>query len=190
MIIAFGSQGINALSLMEKEKSIAIDKIESDKDSSDIRYGLINYADIAGIYSKLGEFSTKDEVADAIGKISWAGEGTGLHDAISEAAKEFKMNGRPDAYKIFLVFVTGPAAASLEKLNTSAQKLFDINVRVIPVLLGENSDEDHMKNIVLSPKDVVKPDDGDEPSDVAKDIDDTIKRGELYYLIKNYEHDN
>ena len=182
MIIAFGSQGRNALSLMEKEKNIAIDKIDSDKDSSDIRYGLINYADVAGIYSKLGEFSAKHEVKDAIEKISWAGDGTGLRDAISEAAKEFKINGRPDAYKIFLVFVTGPAAASVEKLNTSAQKLFDMNVRVIPVLLGEDSNEDHVKNIVLSPKDVVKPGDDDEPSVVVKDIDDTIKRGEFYLL--------
>ena len=178
MIIAFGSQGSDALSLMEKEKSIAIAKIDSVKDSNDIRYGLINYADIAGIYSELGEFSLPAKVKDAIRKISWAGEGTGLNDAISEAAREFKKNGRPDAYKIFLVFVTGPAAASPEKLNISAQKLFDLNVRVIPVLLGDGSDEDHVKNIVLGPKDVVKPREDDEPSSVANDIDDTIKRGE------------
>lgn len=182
MIIAFGSQGRDALSLMEKEKSIAIAKIDSDKDSSDVKYGLINYADFAGIYSKLGEFNTKDEVVDAIGKIPWAGDGTGLHDAMSKAAKEFKMSGRLDANKIFLVFVTGPAAATPEKLNTFAQTLFDMDVRVIPVLLGRDRDEDHVKNIVLDPKDVVKPGDDDEPSIVAKDIGDTVKRGKLCLL--------
>jgi hypothetical protein len=177
MIIAFGSQGRDALPLMEKEKSIAIAKIDSVKDSRDIRYGLINYAPTAGIYSELGEFRSPTEVKDTIRMMSWAGEGTGLTDAISEAAKEFKKNGRPEAYKIFLVFVTGPAAASPEKLNISAQKLFDLNVRVIPVLLGDGSDEEHVKNIVLGPKDVVKPEQDDEPSSVAKDIDDTINQG-------------
>ena len=177
MIIAFGSQGVDALSLMEKEKSIAMAKIDSVKKSTDIKYGLINYADIAGVYSKLGEFTTQDKIKDAVSKMSWAGEGTGLKSALSEAENEFKKNGRPDAYKIFLVFVTGQAAATPEKLIVSAQKLFDMNVRVIPVLLGENSNKDHVKNIVLSPKDIVTPKKDEEPSSVAKDIDDTAKRG-------------
>ena len=177
MIIAFGSQGSDALSLMEKEKNIAIAKIDSVKDSGDIRYGLISYADTAGVYSKLGEFSSPAKVKDAIQKMSWPGEGTGLNDAISKAVKEFKMNGRPEAYKIFLVFVTGSAAATPEKLNISAQKLFDHNVRVIPVLLGDDSNEDHVTDIVLGPKDIVKPKPDDEPRSVVKYIDDVSKRG-------------
>ena len=185
MIIAFGSQGTDSLSLMEKEKSIAIAKINSLKDAGDIRYGLINYADVAGVYSKLGEYRSPAKVNDAIRKISWAGEGTGLNDAISKAVKEFKTNGRPEAYKIFLVFVTGPAAATPEKLNVSAQKLFDLNVRVIPVLLGDDSDEDHVTNIVLGPEDVVKTEEEDGPGSVAKDIVDVIKRGGNSLLDKN-----
>lgn len=177
MIIAFGSQGRDALSLMEKEKSIAIANIMSVKESDDVRYGLINYADFAGVYSKLGEYDTPEKLRDAIQKMPWAGEGTGLNNAISEAVYEFKKNGRPEAYKIFLVFMTGPAVASPEKLNLSAQELFDLNVRVIPVLLGEDSDEEQVKNIVLGPKDIVKPKEEDKPSSVAKDIDDTIKQG-------------
>lgn len=178
MIIAFGSQSEDALALMEKEKSIAIATVDFVKDSSDTNYGLINYADIAGVYSQLGEFTSRSGVKDAIQKLSWAGQGTGLNKAISEAEKEFKKNGRPEAYKVFLVFVTGPAAAGVEKLNKSAQKLFDLNVRVIPVLLGDDSREEYVKDIVLSPVDVVKPESNDEHSSVAKDIVDTIKRGE------------
>ena len=177
MIIAFGSQGKNALSLLGKEKSIAAAKIDSVEGSSDIRYGLINYADIAGVYSELGEFKTAVETKDAIWKLPWAGEGTGLNNAISQATNEFRNNGRPEAYKIFIIFVTGPAVSSPKILNMSAQELFDLDVRVIPVLLGDDSDEEQVKYFVLDPKDIVKPREEDEPSSVAKDIDDTIAQG-------------
>ena len=171
MIIAFGSTGRNALSSMEKEKEFAMAYINSQA-TKDIKYGLINYADTAGVYSKLGEFTKVEEVKDAIRKLSWAGEGIGLDKALTKAAQQFKKYGRPEAYKVFLVFITGPASANKNEVKLAAQDLSHFNVRIVSVLMGDESE-----NIVSHPNDVVKAKPTDKPNSVAKDISDTIGRG-------------
>ena len=182
MIIAFGSTGPKHLSLMEKEKQFAMAKIDA-QDTTDVNYGLINYADIAGVYSGLGEFTNYDDVKEAIQNMPWAGEGTGLKDALSKAVSEFKRNGRPDAYKVFLVFITGAASENQDGLKQVARELLDLNVRIVSVVVGDDANDGQITSIVVGPKDVVKVKPDEEPKTVGERIENTIKRGNAVHLL-------
>ena len=175
MIIAFGS---HSPSLMEKEKAIAIAQIDLDH-NKDTKYGLINYADRAVVVSPLGELTTRDQVKKAIRGIYQTGQGTGLKDTSFKAFSQFLANGRYDARKIFMVFITQPSSAREEELQEVTRFLNGLNVRVMPVVIGTGADDDEINILVNDPKDVTKIKIDENDDDSAKKITRNINRGKI-----------
>ena len=179
-MFAFGATGKDAKPLFKNEKDAAKVMIDNEK-KRDILYGTIVYGKDASVKSKFKDMPDKTDVKKFIDGLSWKDDGKKLDHALLETDKLFKDHGRPKARKILVVFVTDKADSTTEELKKAAKKLNDNDVKIIAVKLGTDPDDKQLETITPK-KNIVKKKKPFKPSELAKLIDELVKKGIYLYV--------
>jgi hypothetical protein len=175
LVFVFGATEPTAPIRFEKEKEIAKEMIDNEKEK-DILYGIIVYGNGASVESKFKDMPERTKVKTFIDTLSWEDDGDKLDQALEETDDLFKKHGRPKARKITVVFVTGRADATTSELKRAAKKLNDKEVKVIVVKLGTDPDDKQLE-VITPKKNIVKVKEGDDPKKSAELVDDERMKG-------------
>jgi hypothetical protein len=179
LVFVFGATEPTASSRFEKEKEIAKQMVDNEKEK-DILYGTIVYGQNALVKSTFKEMPEKLKVKKFIDTLSWENDGENLNQALEETDKLFREHGRPNARKITVVFVTGRADATTTELKKAAKKLNDDEVKIIVVKLGTDPDDGQL--VAITPKkNIVKVNESDSPEKPAELVDDQRMKGTFIF---------
>ena len=110
------------------------------------RVGAIVYSTNATLVFGLDQYSSYEEVAEAIDNIGYPGGGTNTGKALREAASSLFKNGlvRNNVYKVLVVITDG---VSTDDITQPAALLQDNGVLVFVVGIGENIDHSQIVQI-------------------------------------------
>ena len=160
-----------------KEKETVKKIIETPKDSF-TNYGLVQFGRTGETKLPLASYGDKKALKDRVMKLSWQEEGKSLDEGIKKAGEEFEKNGRPKARKILVVFMDGNDGSDKEKLKKVAEPLKKKNVKIIPVVLGENVMEEKVKPLLPKKK---KPKKGKDPTKLSEQIAEDAFNGNVFF---------
>jgi hypothetical protein len=175
LVFVFGSTGKKAVTWFEKEREIAKEMIDNEREK-DTLYGTIIYGKDVSVKSKFKDMQDKVQVKTFIDGLSWESDGEKMDHALAETDKLFKEHGRPKARKITVVFVTGTADATTNGLKKAAKKLNDNEVKIIVVKLGTDPD-DGVLEAITPKKNIVKVNESDDPERSAEVVDEQRMKG-------------
>ena len=146
--------------------------------------GVIEFSDQAKVILPLNELFEPNLVKDKInGIVPSGGKERVTDEALRKAADEMfgpKSGGRPGASKV-LIIVTGGASTGKEPPKRAIKPIKEKGVRVYVVNIGEDTDEDELKDMVPTEKNIysVKTPIKKKPVvayKLAGDIEDDIKK--------------
>ena len=171
-----GSADTNGRDTLSKEKLIVNDMIEEPKDAF-VNYGVVEMDKAGSVKVPLGGYEDEKELKENVKKLPFK-ERKSLDEGIKSAGKEFEKNGRPKARKIMVVFVDGNDDSTKNALKKVAEPLKKKKVKIIPVVLGENVDEEKLKPLLANKK---KPKKGKDPKELAQKAAEESFNGKIYY---------
>ena len=180
MIFVMGSSDPNGTETLFKEKVIANDMIEKPKDAF-VKYGVVEMDKAGSVKVPLGNYEDEKELKEDLKKLPFK-ERKSLDEGVKSAGKEFEKNGRPKARMIMVVFLDGNDDSTKDALKKVAEPLKKKKVKIIPVVLGENVDEEKLKPLLAKKK---KPKKGKDPRKLAEEIAEESFNGKIYYLCAN-----
>ena len=172
-----GSADPNGKNTLTKEKVIANDIIEEPKDAV-AKYGVVQFEETGLVKVPLGDYEDEKELRENVKKLPFK-EGKSLDEGIKTAGKEFEKNGRPKARKIMVVFIDGNDDSTKDKLKKAAEPLKKKKVKIIPVVLGENVDEEKIKPLLEKKK---KPKKGKDPKKLVDEIAEETFNGKAQII--------
>ena len=168
-----GSANPKAKETLEKEKEIVHKMVDSPKDAN-TKYGVVQFGKTAETKIPLGGYEDEKALKERVKKLPLK-EGKSLDEGIKTAGKEFEENERPKSRKVLVVFVDGNDDSAKDKLKKAAEPLKKKNIKIIPVVLGENVDEEKVKPLLPKKK---KPKKGKDPKRLSEEIAEEIFNGE------------
>ena len=167
-----GSSDPTGKSTLTKEKILVNNIIDKPKDGF-VKYGVVELDKNGTVKVPLGDYEDEKELKDNVKKIPFK-ERKSLDEGIKSAGKEFDKNGRPKARKIMVVFIDGNDDSTKDQLDKVAKPLKKKNVKIIPVVLGENVDEEKLKPWLGKKK---KPKKEKDPVKLAEEVAEEIFNG-------------
>ena len=178
-----GATDPKAKETFNKEKQIVNKMVDTPKDAF-VKYGVVQFDKMGETKIPLGDYPNEKELKERVKKLPLK-EGKSLDEGIKKAGEEFEKNGRPKARKILVVFMDGNDDSDKEKLKKVAEPLKKKNVKIIPVVLGENVMEEKVKPLLPKKK---KPKKGKDPSNLSEQIAEDAFNGKRRYLLKIYNN--
>ena len=173
-----GSADPNGRDTLSKEKIIVNDMIEKPKDAF-VKYGVVEMDKSGTVKVPLGSYDDEKELKENVKKLPYK-ERKSLDEGIKSAEKEFEKNGRPKARKIMVVFIDGNDDTTKDALKKASEPLKKKKIKVIPVVLGENVDEEKLKPLLPKKK---KPKKGKDPKKLAEEIAEETFNGKFCYFL-------
>ena len=173
VIFVMGSANPNAMETFSKEKEIVNNMVETPKDAF-AHYGIVQFGKTGETKIPLGDHGNKKTLKERVKKLPWK-EGKSLDNGIKTAGKEFEDNGRPKARKVLVVFIDGNDDSTKDKLKKEAEPLKKKNIKIVPVILGENVDKEKVKPFLPKKK---KPKKGKDPKRLSEQIAEETFNGE------------
>ena len=139
-----------------------------------VRYSLITYGATPDVKIRFDNvFDTEEELGELVDNVKKAFGDAALDKALEEARYLFALaeDSRPKAMKV-LVFITDKRSdSSEEEVQIASEKLEDDGVRVIAIVLGDESDP-----VTLE---IIKPENESGPKEVVKQLVKTVLNGLL-----------
>ena len=176
-----GSAEPNSQESFDKEKLIVNDIIERPKDAF-VKYGVVQFETDGSVKVPLGDYKDEDELKDDVRKLPLR-EGKGLDEGIKSAMEEFEKSGRPKSRRVMVVFIDGNDDTTKEKLEMVAEPLKKKYIKVIPVVLAENVDEEKLKPLLPKKKKPVK---GEDPKKLGEEIAEEALRGKRLEILESF----
>jgi hypothetical protein len=161
-------------------------KIVEKQQTSDALFALIRYAATASIQVP---FQDKDNFTRDAAKIYWTGKGDTLKEALDLVPRVFIEYGRPDAERVLVVFASDDDDTPRDDLIEVNKKLKKNGVRVIPVVIGESTDDGILTEIHPKKKKPLNVKSGDDPKDGSDKISEVVFKG-VYVLMVVRAHFN
>ena len=177
VIFVMGSSDPDGKATLTKEKILVNDMIEKPKDAF-VKYGVVELDKNGTVRVPLGEYQDDKELKENVKKLPFK-ERKSLDEGIKSAGKEFDKNGRPKARKIMIVFIDGNDDSTKDQLEKVSKPLKKKNVKIIPVVMGENVDEDKLKPLLGKKK---KPKRGKDPGKLAEEVAEETFNGKNCFL--------
>lgn len=146
-----------------------------------VHYSLLTFGDPPTVHlkfsNKLANSTALKVLIEGVPKPS---KGAALAKALNEAKMLFSPadGGRADAKKILVVMTDKESDSSSEVVMKVSKQLDDEGIRVIAVALGDEDNLREVETIVPIKEDAIKPNNTDEPKDIANKIIDNILNGE------------
>ena len=116
------------------------------------------------------------ELVDAVQRSS----GALLDKALEKAKLLFETQGRSDAKKVLVVITDKKSSSSLNDVKNQAKALEDDDIKVIPVVLGKESDGPEGTVITRNKENIIGIDEGDDPAVTAEIILRKALKGKPY----------
>jgi hypothetical protein len=184
VIFVMGSADPNGRDTLSKEKIIVNDMIEKPKDAF-VKYGVVEIDKTGSVKVPLGDYEDEKELKENVKKFPFK-ERKSLDAGIKSAGKEFDNNGRPKARKIMVVFIDGNDDSTKDALKKVAEPLKKKKVKIIPVVLGENVDEERLKPLLAKKK---KPKKGKDPKKLADEVAEETFNGKIHFQCRILSHE-
>ena len=184
VIFVMGSADPNGRDTLSKEKIIVNDMIEKPKDAF-VKYGVVEIDKTGSVKVPLGDYEDEKELKENVKKLPFK-ERKSLDAGIKSAGKEFEKNGRPKARKIMVVFIDGNDDSTKDALKKVAEPLKKKKVKIIPVVLGENVDEEKLKPLLAKKK---KPKKGKDPKKLADEVAEETFNGKIHFQCRILSHE-
>ena len=172
-----GSADPNAEDTLAMEKMVVNDIIEKPKNAF-VQYGVVEFDKPGSVKVPLGDYEDEKDLKEQVNKLPLK-ESKDLDQGIKTAGEELEKKGRPKARKIIVVFIDGNDDSTMEELKKVAEPLKKKNVKIIPVLLGDNVDEEKVKPLLPKKK---KPKKGKDPEKLAEEIAEEALNGKIKVL--------
>ena len=172
-----GAADPKAKETFNKEKQIVNKMVDTPKDAF-VKYGVVQFDKMGETKIPLGDYPNEKELKERVKKLPLK-EGKSLDEGIKKAGEEFEKNGRPKARKILVVFMDGNDDSDKEKLKKVAEPFKKKNVKIIPVVLGENVMEEKVKPLLPKKK---KPKKGKDPTILSEQISEDAFNGKVLIL--------
>ena len=173
-----GSANPNGTDTLFKQKVIVNDIVDKPKDAF-VKYAVIEMDKPGSVKVPLGHYKDEKELKENVKKLPFK-ERKSLDEGIKSAEKEFEKNGRPKARKIMVVFIDGNDDSTKDALKKTSEPLKKKNIKVIPVVMGENVDEEKLKPLLPKNK---KPQKGKDPKNLAEEIAEETFNGKSSYFF-------
>ena len=175
MVFAFGAEGDNSLKILAAEKRMAKGIIDSQIEK-DVKYSVMKYGNVARIELQFREVSSTDMLKQVIDVISWSGPGLAVDDAVKKAVENLKQNGRPQASRVLVLFVSGKAKPDEKEVERLTELLADAGVHT--VLIAINNDDDTKFDKLFPPgKTVIVTDRNVDAKTTVPDVISGISKG-------------
>lgn len=149
VIFVLGSSGADAEIDFENQKKAVENFINTQKIVNAI-YGIVYYGKVPKAVIPLLAKFRETELKNALEYLMWREEGRSLPAALKEAERMFKEESRPGSRKVLVFFTNETPKGSLK--NTS-ELLEEMDVKLIPVAVGDQIDEDSLRK--TNSKDIV-----------------------------------
>ena len=180
VIFVLGSTGKEAVELFEREKNTTKSKIDQQS-FPNTKYGLLVYGAEAKTMLPLDNTFDKTSVKSSVDRLTWSSEGIRLDRALTKAYEMFTDGSRPESRRQLIVFVTVLNETITEQVKYEDDKLRDIGVAVIYVVMGDNID-----NISIPPSKKVIEDDGTKsPEKIAKEVSKNSDKSNICLFVVN-----
>ena len=114
-----------------------------------------------------------------VSAIERRGEGVGIDKALTSAYDLLMKNGRRGARKVLIVFTSGKANVGVYELRACAKALQDVGVKIVAVAIGNNVDEDQLKEISSDEHVIHSQVTGDSAAIIQLISDDVVSAGKL-----------
>lgn len=177
MIFAFGADGANSLNIFKAEKRLAGDIIDLQKDK-DIKYSLIKYGESAQVVLTFQEVSSTSMLKQFINVMAWMRSGTAVDDVVRKAVKNFNENGRPEAHRALVLFVSGRAAPDPSQVERQRKLLTEAGVNTLVIAL-DSADQRKFDGWLLPSKAVIGGDPFGNTKVTVTEIINGITRGKM-----------
>ena len=137
-----------------------------------VRYSLITFGATPDVKIRFDNvFDTEEELGNLVDNVKTASGDAALGKALEEARYLFALaeDARPNAMKVLVVITDKRSDSSEEEVQTASEKLMDDGVRVIAIVLGDESDP-------VTPE-VIKPGKDSGSEEVVKELVKTVLNG-------------
>ena len=182
MIFAIGSDG--PLSIFNIEQKLSKEIIDSQLDK-DVKYSVIQYGNTAKIVLPFRDVISTVMLKQFIDVMQWKSPGLAVDDAITKTVENFEQNGRPEAQRVLVLFVSGRASPDEQQSAGLKKSLAEAGVNTIVIALNV-IDEEKIKRIIPAEKPIITTDPNKDTKDTVSDVISGITQGNLHMI--HYPH--
>lgn len=173
MVFAFGADG--PLSIFNAEKKLAKQIIDSQL-GKDVKYSVIKYGNTAQIALPFRDVSSTSMLKQFIDIMPWEKPGLAVDDVIRKAVQNFEQNGRVEAQRVLVLFVSGRAASDEQQSTDLKKSLAKAGVNTVVIALNIK-DEEKIKSIIPAGKPLITTDPSEDTEDTVPDVIRGITQG-------------
>lgn len=154
-------------------------EIAEKQQSSNTLFALIRYAAIASLQVP---FQDKTNFTREVANVYWTGQGDSLEEGLDIVPRVFTEYGRPDAERVLVVFVSDDDDTPRNVFIKVDIKMKKNGVRVIPVVIGEQTEDNNLTEIHPKKKKplITKP--GDDQKDITDKISEIVFKGARLFM--------
>ena len=183
VIFIMGSSGPNAGEMFSEQK-VVVNDIIKDYEPKDVKYSLIQYETKGRKLAGFNDFKDFTKLKKFVDILTWKDHGVALDDALKKANDLFDEEGRPFSRRVLVVFTDGRVDDTPTELEEAVKPLKEKNVKIIPVVLTEPTDETNIRVLLPKDKDPIKKS-PQEPENTDDKIKDEIHKGLCFSLLKS-----
>ena len=143
--IAFTMSPVATLPVLNAQKDFVRNLLQTFTiSSSDTRVGFMKYGRDSKLVFRLDSIMSDQSINQAISEVASEDPGYNLLSLLKLAGNQFFQQGyggRPGVAKSLLIFNNGRSGISIDDLQTEANKLRDMGVKIVVVGISQNVDQ-------------------------------------------------
>ena len=166
VVFAVGAAGRDANEVFDKEKEITNSFIDNLKDN-DARFAVIEFGHKATVKSHLGEERDAGKLKASVKEMTRSGDGKCLDKVLEQAVQIFHNEARPASTRVLLVLTNAKSSARTNDLKKHAQSLHEAGVKVQVVAVGNDINEEELKQMTSEQVPLLRVQPYEEPQSVV-----------------------
>lgn len=177
LVIAISSVSSSADEVFQKTQD-AVTSIIDRYGTNDIHYAVILFGSDAQAFIDFDSYTTSEELNEMFSSMRRLKGGPVLDEALKLAGQVFTSPGaRRDAHKVLVVITDKKTSSELDDVISEANKLEDMEVAVIPVGIGAETDGKELEELTPDVTDVIAISRVLNPDDLGRKIMEKVLKG-------------
>lgn len=177
LVIAISSVSSSADEVFQKTQD-AITFIVDNYGTNDIRYGVILFGSDAQAVIDFDSYATSEQLNEMFSNLRRLKGGPVLDEALKLAGEVFTSPAaRSDARKVLVVITDKKTSSRLVDVIPEANKLEDMEVTVIPLGIGAETDRKELEELTPDVTDVITISKVDDPDELGRKIMEKVLKG-------------
>ena len=177
LVIAISSVSSSADEVFQKTQD-AVTSIIDRYGTNDIHYAVILFGNDARTVIDFDSYTTSEELNEMFSSMRRLKGGPVLDEALKLAGQVFTSPGaRSDAHKVLVVITDKKTSSELDDVISEANKLEDMEVAVIPVGIGAETDGKELEELTPDVTDVIAISRVLNPDDLGRKIMEKVLKG-------------